>query len=101
AALGDRRQRGHHRPYHGRRRERRADLVLELVDEQGELERLRHAALHELALRRERDVGLEHLFHLERRADRDAYVRGLGAGVREVMHLARWDYDGLAGLSDD
>src|ERR687896_1105949 len=82
-------------------RERSLYLVLELLGEQGEVERPRDAAQHRAVLLGEADGGIEELLHLQRRAHLDANERVTVADVREVVLLARWDDDNLTGPRDD
>ena len=77
-------------------RERSLDLVLELLGEQGQIERPRDAAQHRAALLGEADGGLEELLHVQRRAHLDADERVTVADVREVVLLAGGDDDHLA-----
>src|ERR671915_111823 len=82
-------------------RERSLYLVLELLGEQGQVERPRNATHHRAALLGEADGGLEELLHLQSRAHLDADERVTVADVREVVLPAGGDDDHFAGSRDD
>jgi hypothetical protein len=80
---------------------RRPDLAAEAVDEQGQVQRLRHARAHDVALQRELGGGGQQVLHVERRDDLDAGAGDAVAAVGELVHAASRDHDGLARLGGD
>ena len=94
-------ERGQQRVDDGRGREGRADLALEALHEQGEVQRLGHARGHHVPVVGELGGGDQEVLHRQGGQHLHAGAGLAVAAVGELVHPAGGDDDRVAGLGDD